>query len=125
MILKGVTLAEKLRLAQEAGVTLPHYTNTENPVDFPKSENNMNERIRQLSEQAHRSTRDELVHLERVHNRMYDLNESAVIYNEKFAELIVRECIDIIAPYSVRMSRPGEEYLHPIQEIKKHFGVEE
>ena len=44
---------------------------------------------------------------------------------EKFAELIVQECIDIIAPYSVRMSRPGEEYLHPIQEIKQHFGVEE
>ena len=42
---------------------------------------------------------------------------------EKFAELIVQECIDIIAPYSVRMSRPGEEYLHPIQEIKEHFGV--
>jgi hypothetical protein len=43
----------------------------------------------------------------------------------KFAELIVQECIDIIAPYTVRMSRPGEEYLHPILEIKQHFGVEE
>ena len=42
-----------------------------------------------------------------------------------FAQLIVRECIDIIAPYTVRMSRPGEEYLHPILEIKQHFGVEE
>ena len=42
---------------------------------------------------------------------------------EKFCELIVQECIDIIAPYTVRMSRPGEEYLHPIQEIKKNFGV--
>jgi hypothetical protein len=44
---------------------------------------------------------------------------------DKFAELIVQECIDIIAPYTVRMSRPGEEYLHPILEIKQHFGVEE
>ena len=44
---------------------------------------------------------------------------------EKFAELIVQECIDIIAPYTVRMSRPGEEYLHPIQEIKKNFGIEQ
>jgi hypothetical protein len=43
---------------------------------------------------------------------------------EKFAELIVLECIDIIAPYTVRMSRPGEEYLHPILEIKQHFGIE-
>jgi hypothetical protein len=48
-----------------------------------------------------------------------------VLDRQKFAELIVRECIDIIAPYTVRMSRPGEEYLHPIQEIKDHFGVEE
>ena len=44
---------------------------------------------------------------------------------EKFAELIVQECIDIIAPYSVRMIRPGELYLHPIQEIQQHFGVKE
>ena len=44
---------------------------------------------------------------------------------QKLCELIVQECIDIIAPYSVRMSRPGEEYLHPIQEIKQHFGVEQ
>ena len=51
--------------------------------------------------------------------------EECELAYEKFAELIVQECIDIIAPYSVRMSRPGEEYLHPILEIKQHFGVEE
>ena len=44
---------------------------------------------------------------------------------EKFAELIVQDCIDIISPYTVRMSRPGEEYLHPILGIKEHFGVKE
>jgi len=43
---------------------------------------------------------------------------------EKFAQLIVQECIDIISPYTVRMNRPGEEFLHPISEIKKRFGVE-
>lgn len=46
-------------------------------------------------------------------------------FSNLFAELIVQECIDIISPYTVRMNRPGEEYLHPIQEIKKHFGVGE
>ena len=46
------------------------------------------------------------------------------VNHEKFAELIVQECIDIISPYTVRMSRPGEKYLHPIQEIRKNFGVE-
>ena len=54
--------------------------------------------------------------------KMYTLGERKM---QLFAELIVQECIDIIAPYTVRMSRPGEEYLHPILEIKKHFGVEE
>ena len=44
---------------------------------------------------------------------------------EKFAELIVQDCIDIISPYTVSMNRPGEEFLHPIQEIRKHFGVNE
>jgi O-acetyl-ADP-ribose deacetylase (regulator of RNase III) len=31
-----VTVADKLRMAAEAGVRLPHYTNTDNPIDFPK-----------------------------------------------------------------------------------------
>ena len=44
---------------------------------------------------------------------------------ERLIELTVRECIDIISPYTVRMSRPGEEYLHPILEIRKHFGVKQ
>ena len=72
----------------------------------------MNERIKLLAEQA----------------GIYKLNlsdETEYWIMEKFAELIVQECIDIIAPYTVRMSRPGEEYLHPILEIKQHFGVEE
>lgn len=54
--------------------------------------------------------------------KMYIFGEEKM---HKFAQLIVIECIDIIAPYTVRMSKPGEEYLHPILEIKKHFGVEQ
>ena len=69
----------------------------------------MNERIKQLAAQCWDLKLDGHRHFDQ----------------EQFAELIVQECIDIIAPYSVRMSRPGEEYLHPIQEIKEHFGVEE
>ena len=70
----------------------------------------MNARIKSLIDQA----------------TVWEGMENGYIFDkEKFAELIVQECIDIIAPYSVRMSRPGEEYLHPIQEITQHFGVEE
>ena len=53
-----------------------------------------------------------------------DVDQYLPLWNAKFAELIVQECIDIISPYTIRMGRPGEEYLHPIQEIKTHFGVE-
>ena len=70
----------------------------------------MNERIRKLSEQAHHSTRDALIHLERVHNRTYDLNESAVIYNEKFAELIVKECARVAFATAIGDGTPDEIY---------------
>ena len=73
----------------------------------------MNERIRELAKQAG------------YQEDMFGIGHWDMPECKKFAELIVQECIDIIAPYSVRMSRPGEEYLHPIQEIKQHFGVEE
>jgi hypothetical protein len=78
----------------------------------------MNEQIRQLAEQAHRSTADELAHLQRVHNRTYDLNESAAIYNEKFAELIVKETLQV--------ARAGIEYGPSMEEaVYTYFGVEE
>jgi len=30
-----VTVADKLKMAAEAGIIFPHYTNTDNPIDFP------------------------------------------------------------------------------------------
>ena len=73
----------------------------------------MNERIQKLAEQCRTEYRNG-------HGGYIEQFDE-----EKFAELIVQECIDIIAPYTIRMGRPGEEYLHPIQEIRKHFGVQE
>jgi hypothetical protein len=74
----------------------------------------MNERIKQLLEQCQIETYG-------VNGELLEIGFDA----EKFAQLIIQECIDIISPYTVRMSRPGEEYLHPIPEIKEHFGVEQ
>ena len=54
----------------------------------------MNQRIRELAEQAERLVKDELAHLERVHNRLYSFTEGREIYNQKFAQLIVRECLN-------------------------------
>jgi hypothetical protein len=44
----------------------------------------------------------------------------AAVDLEKFAELIVRECADVVKYYYIR----GGEPITP-QHIKKHFGVEE
>jgi len=81
----------------------------------------MNERIQELAKQAYVNviTTNGMEHIV---DGCYIISPNKL---EKFAQLIVQECIDIIAPYTVRMSRPGEEYLHPILEIKQHFGVEE
>jgi hypothetical protein len=73
----------------------------------------MNKRIQKLAQQTdiwcdQNHAGDEFYHLR---------------WEEKFALLIVQECIDIISPYTISMSRIGEEYLHPIQEIKNNFGV--
>ena len=81
----------------------PHYTNTNNPIDFPKSENKMNERIHTLAEEA----------------GLYcdgtpDAWDQEAI--ERFAELIVRECIDYC----------GENLSKTVGgALKIHFGVEE
>jgi hypothetical protein len=72
----------------------------------------MNERIKELALQAGYE-RD-----------MFGIGHWDMLECEKFALLIVQDCIDIISPYTVRMGRPGEEYLHPIQEIKRHFDID-
>jgi hypothetical protein len=66
----------------------------------------MNKRIREFAEQCWD---------QRLDGRYFD--------QEKFAELIVKECIDIVSPYAVRMD--DFDGGHPIADLKKHFGVEE
>ena len=66
----------------------------------------MNERIQELMKQS-------------MVEYQFDMRFSP----EKFAELIVRECIDIVSPYAVRME--NFDGGHPIADLKKHFGFEE
>jgi hypothetical protein len=73
----------------------------------------MNERIRELYEQA------------RLHAKSIDADIDPKgwmdLYHQKFAELIVRECIDTVSDCSVEYcTRP-----QIVSEIKEHFGVEE
>ena len=80
----------------------------------------MNERIKELAEQAERLAEDELAHLERVHNRLYSFTEGREIYNQKFAALIVRECGVALSPMLRDMVSRGQAF----DLIKQHFGVE-
>ena len=80
----------------------------------------MNERIKELAEQAAQEVRVE-------HNNPYwrmpnEIKED-LAWTEKFAELIVRECVEIAHEYdSPKMSGPG---MIIAGRIESHFGVEE
>jgi hypothetical protein len=73
----------------------------------------MNERIRELAEQAYCMAFDEADDKNFLDHHM-----------EMFAELIVRECVDIVGDYYGQGKKSGPGYTM-ICEIKQHFGVEE
>ena len=73
----------------------------------------MNEKIRELAEQAGPNTEEELND---------DRTNIYVIDVEKFAELIVRECAELTLDYKSETYYNG--WLDYRDEIKRHFGVE-
>ena len=80
----------------------------------------MNERIRQLWDQAEKEIQAEYEDESRRNRRLY--NE---IFLPKFAELIVRECIGIAQDRAAFDGFPPNDVNIVIDEIKEHFGVEE
>ena len=79
----------------------------------------MNERIKEL---FHESIEDCDGTMK---NRVYSLKQSEI---EKFAELIVNECIecaDIVGKANLASAYPNSTAHHVKQKIKEHFGVEE
>ena len=81
----------------------------------------MNERIKELAEQAKEHAINRLDETGELH-KYYD------VYFEKFAELIVRECILGIKMTMVRDGYDTKHYLQSIKHIdyiRKQFGVEE
>ena len=85
----------------------------------------MNERIKELAEQAERLAKDELAHLERVHNRLYSFTEGREIYNQKFAVLIVRECIVDFYRNCLDITSNEDIAVQVERYVQEHFGVEE
>jgi len=83
---------------------MTHYTNTNNPIDFPKKK--------------------EIPMLERfAAQSLVELDGELIFSKEKFAELIVRECLDQC--YNRGMN--DELYAGQLKAaayIEEHFGVE-
>ena len=79
----------------------------------------MNEKIKQFSKQA--------IHYA-ASRPMPELKDRDLYLDnlfEKFAELIVRECVGILEPKSRYMGEGPEVLKDKIRQIKQHFGVEE
>ena len=77
----------------------------------------MNERIKKLARQAREQTEE----FNSVRNKL-TTEEWAEIYNEKFAELIVKECADAIIN-DRRLSDVRSAANGCVRTIKEHFGV--
>ena len=85
----------------------------------------MNERIRELAEQAYEDALDTMI---KIVDKEEALKVYAESYDTKFAELIVQECADICMEMSAKCAGlPGDGALAKdcANWIKKDFGVEE
>lgn len=88
----------------------------------------MNERIKELAEQAFQPIND--ISTEGVADRYTFEQAWFQVYNQKFAELVVQECLGQI--YSVTMDNPTDDWdqgydsgLHQAAEtIKQHFEID-
>jgi hypothetical protein len=101
----------------------------------------MNERIRELAVQARNHALDEKRIYERMHNTEQCMEEYREVYNKRFAELIVEECMTMCDTVSAdylkhrkgafdfqdkNIYAEGEAACDIIKyKMKKHFGVEE
>jgi hypothetical protein len=87
----------------------------------------MNERIRELAEQAKKYALDAMI---KITDKEQALKVYSETYDTKFAELIVRECVGVADDYV--KGCPCEEHKNIKRprstigrKIKEHFGVEE
>ena len=81
----------------------------------------MNERIRQLAEQARKYARDYVADCK--HYRHYmEHNDLEVKFEEKFAELIVKECAEVAS--KVVVEHEGVDF-GLVEKCYEHFGVAE
>jgi uncharacterized protein YutE (UPF0331/DUF86 family) len=78
----------------------------------------MNERIKDIMGQAKFMAEESI-------NKQISANTELYAFAEKFAELIVAECIDIAQDRANFPGFPPNDVNDIIDEIREHFGVEE
>ena len=87
----------------------------------------MNERIKDIAEQATKLAEAE--YNSQTRQTFLTNKSNRELFNEKFAELIVKECIEVIDLRNRTQFHPtstGGELLHNVaKDLKQHFGVEE
>ena len=83
----------------------------------------MNERIRELSAIAKNLTTDDAIHLSRIHNRTLSLDELGEIFEQKFAELLIRECSAYVKNSNCFTYASQADLC--AERMTQHFGVEE
>ena len=80
----------------------------------------MNERIRQLAEQAKKYSLDAMIKIADKEQALKVYSES---YDTKFAELIIAECLNRVRD-EIQYIVDWDKADHVVREVKKHFGVE-
>ena len=88
----------------------------------------MNERIKELAEQAKDFMTDQVSYLSSIHNRALSTTEAADIFEEKFADLIVRECVTVMYDDAIERKVPpdiNQTPTHYAVAVLEHFGVKE
>ncbi len=89
----------------------------------------MNERIKLLAEQAKDFMSDQVSYLSRIHNRSLSTTEVEDIFEVKFAELIVAECVGIVAKRKNQAidddCNVDEAMTMAEMDLLEHFRVEE
>ena len=83
----------------------------------------MNERIQELACYAWRATSDEVAHLNRMHNRAISHDEQMDVFEQKFAELILKDVVSILESENIMLGGHGYNQYPLHNKIKSHFGV--
>lgn len=83
----------------------------------------MNQKFEELREQALREV-DYLLQTEGSENGAVMYREHLAMVNQRFAELIVRECVGVCKS-RVGNSDYNTGRMHCVSDLKEHFGVEE